>query len=702
MEQTIASLTREDATWKKRYLLPTFTCGKIAQNQRSRGIFSSDFAGVMQVYSWDRDSGNIEVKTDSPSGQREAWISADGQWVVFHKDSEGVGSELGHFAAVPFVGSSDEVVDVIDVTPGLSPYGAVGFATGSGRVAMSIAVDGGQTILVKDGGVVGATTRTFRRIDTLVQTRAMELSTCGRFLAQESNEHTVGVAAVSEEEGNGSSSSPAIAMDFALNVYDMEQPDGSPPVAQLWDGASTSISCTLFSPVADPPLIAAATSSSGSLRPLLWEPLAGKRRDTFGPFPELQGQLVPVCFSTDGARLCLQQLHQAQTRLHVVDVTSGKLCSSLPSQPKGVFRKRRGQLAIGTCFFDAEEIVVNFMNEAMPDSIIALDATSGAHIASFMKFVCQKQTTLTRVHRESTNCQKKPSDATASAREGEAKVEEEQERRFHSVTFPSAGGEGKVENVQGFLMFPAPLSEGPFPTVLHMHGGPSNIQLQTYNPAALAWMDAGFAFMTINYHGSTFFGTEWQRSIDGRLGTLEVQDMAGAHAFLVKRGISCENIFLQGRSYGGFLCLLGLGMAPELWAGAMASSAIADWFLMYEDQADRLRGYQRALFRGTPDETAEATAKASPISYVDNVTAPLLVIQGENDTQCPPRQMRAYEEKMKAAGKNIDVQWYATGHSSGVQAVQIDHQERAMVFALTQLMKNREGGEGQVGKEKTR
>ena len=50
------------------------------------GNLFSDFAGVMQVYSWDRDSGNIEVKTDSPSGQREAWISADGQWVVFHKN----------------------------------------------------------------------------------------------------------------------------------------------------------------------------------------------------------------------------------------------------------------------------------------------------------------------------------------------------------------------------------------------------------------------------------------------------------------------------------------------------------------------------------------------------------------------------------------------------------------------------------------
>ena len=122
MEQTIANLTREDAPWKKRYLLPTFTCGKIAQNQRSRGIFSSDFAGVMQVYSWDRDSGNIEVKTDSPSGQREAWISADGQWVIYHKDSEGL-ARARHFAAVPFVGSSVEV-DVIDVTPGF--HGAVG------------------------------------------------------------------------------------------------------------------------------------------------------------------------------------------------------------------------------------------------------------------------------------------------------------------------------------------------------------------------------------------------------------------------------------------------------------------------------------------------------------------------------------------------------------------------------------------------
>lgn len=51
---------------------------------------------------------------------------------------------------------------------------------------------------------------------------------------------------------------------------------------------------------------------------------------------------------------------------------------------------------------------------------------------------------------------------------------------------------------------------------------------------------------------------------------------------------------------------------------------------------------QRALFKGSPEEKPEAHAKSSPITYVDDVAAPLLVIQGSNDTRCPPRPMQAY------------------------------------------------------------
>lgn len=104
--------------------------------------------------------------------------------------------------------------------------------------------------------------------------------------------------------------------------------------------------------------------------------------------------------------------------------------------------------------------------------------------------------------------------------------------------------------------------------------------------------------------------------------------------------------------------------------------------MMYEDEADTLRGYQRALFKGSPAEQPEAHAKSSPITYVNDVAAPLLVIQGSNDTRCPPRPMKAYEAKMKAAGKAIEVQWFEAGHGSGDVALTIAQQQSMMTFAV--------------------
>ena len=78
-------------------------------------------------------------------------------------------------------------------------------------------------------------------------------------------------------------------------------------------------------------------------------------------------------------------------------------------------------------------------------------------------------------------------------------------RSFESISFPSENG----AIVQGWLALPAAETAGPFRTILHTHGGPSSIQMQSYNPAAQAWLDAGFAWCSINYHGSTDFGKEW-------------------------------------------------------------------------------------------------------------------------------------------------------------------------------------------------
>jgi dipeptidyl aminopeptidase/acylaminoacyl peptidase len=109
--------------------------------------------------------------------------------------------------------------------------------------------------------------------------------------------------------------------------------------------------------------------------------------------------------------------------------------------------------------------------------------------------------------------------------------------------------------------------------------------------------------------------------------------------------------------------------------------AIADWRLSFEDSAPTLRGAFAAWFGGTPEEKPEAYARSSPITYVEQVAAPVLIIQGRNDTRTPARPIRVYEERMTALGKPIEVHWFEAGHGSYVVEQQIEHQELMLRFA---------------------
>jgi dipeptidyl aminopeptidase/acylaminoacyl peptidase len=125
-----------------------------------------------------------------------------------------------------------------------------------------------------------------------------------------------------------------------------------------------------------------------------------------------------------------------------------------------------------------------------------------------------------------------------------------------------------------------------------------------------------------------------------------------------------------------------MGKQPDLWAGGLAGIAIADWAMMYEDSAETLRGYMAALFGGTPADVPERYAASSPITVAEDVAAPVLIIQGENDTRTTPRPIRAYAEKLRALGKPIEVVWFDAGHGGWAQVeLSIEHQERMLRFA---------------------
>ena len=114
---------------------------------------------------------------------------------------------------------------------------------------------------------------------------------------------------------------------------------------------------------------------------------------------------------------------------------------------------------------------------------------------------------------------------------------------------------------------------------------------------------------------------------------------------------------------------------------------MADWAVQYEHSSEIMRGWQRQLFGGPPEEKPQEYAKSSPITYAENVNAPVLIIQGRNDTRTPARPVELYETKLKALGKSIEVHWYDTGHVGAFTNVEeaLKHQELMMRFAYRVL-----------------
>jgi dipeptidyl aminopeptidase/acylaminoacyl peptidase len=384
-----------------------------------------------------------------------------------------------------------------------------------------------------------------------------------------------------------------------------------------------------FAPRAGDSRVLGLTNRSGAERPIIWEVARGSRPDT--ALDHLEGDVQPADWSPDGERVLLRQFARAVQRLYLYDVRDAKLTAL--RHPGGTW---------STVYFAPDGAIHALWEDSThPPQVIALDGATG----------------------ELTRTLLPAPDLPAC-------------HPWRSISFPSAGG----QQIQGWLATPD--GSGPFPTILHTHGGPEAVMTEAYLPASQSWVDHGFAFASINYRGSTTFGRAFLEQIWGNRGRWEVEDMVAAREWLVKEGIADPSrVFVTGWSYGGYLTLQALGTRPALWAGGMAGIAVADWAIAHEDTTETLRGVRAARFGGTPQEQPERYAAASPITYVKDVQAPVLIIQGRNDTRTPRRSVDAYDATMKALGKSIEVYWFDAGHGSLVVEQAIEHHALMLDFA---------------------
>ncbi len=243
------------------------------------------------------------------------------------------------------------------------------------------------------------------------------------------------------------------------------------------------------------------------------------------------------------------------------------------------------------------------------------------------------------------------------------------------VWVPGPGG-------QVHALVQRPAGRGPFPTVFEIHGGPTWHDSDAFAAAPAAWVDHGFAVVRVNYRGSTGYGREWTDALRHRIGLIELEDIAAVREWAVADGLADPaRLVLSGGSWGGYLTLLGLGTQPEAWAVGLAAVPVADYVAAYEDEMEPLKALDRTLFGGSPQEVPERFAASSPISYVEQVRAPVFVSAGMNDPRCPIRQIDNYVARLAASGKPHEVYRYDAGHGSLVVEERIKQLRLELAFA---------------------
>ena len=221
------------------------------------------------------------------------------------------------------------------------------------------------------------------------------------------------------------------------------------------------------------------------------------------------------------------------------------------------------------------------------------------------------------------------------------------------------------QQVHGFYVTPDDTG-GPFPVVMFVHGGPTWLDTDRWQPDVQALVDAGFAVGMVNYRGSIGYGREWRDSLIGDIGGPELEDVNAGLQDLIDQGVAdSERAVIAGYSWGGYVTLLELGKHPDLWRCGVAGVPVGDYEAGYEDLSPLLQAYDRALLGGKePKDVPELMRDRNAINFVDNVKAPVLFIIGENDSRCPIRQAMLYVDKLAAREHPHEVYVFATGHGS--------------------------------------
>lgn len=250
--------------------------------------------------------------------------------------------------------------------------------------------------------------------------------------------------------------------------------------------------------------------------------------------------------------------------------------------------------------------------------------------------------------------------------------------RPEPITFPSTDG-----RMAHALFYPptnaecvGPAGERP-PLVVRSHGGPTANASTSLDLDLQLFTSRGIAVVDVDYGGSSGYGRAYRQELDGAWGVVDIDDCVAAARFLVARGdVDPERLAIEGGSAGGYTTLAALAFR-DVFAAGISAYGIGDLETLARDTHKFEARYMDRLVGPYP-AMAERYRQRSPVHYLDEVSCPVLVLQGAEDRVVPPAQAEAIVAALQANGIPHAARTFAgEGHGfRGADAIRVATQAR--------------------------
>jgi dipeptidyl aminopeptidase/acylaminoacyl peptidase len=408
-------------------------------------------------------------------------------------------------------------------------------------------------------------------------------------------------------------------LHYALRVLDA---DGGPVVADLRD-PGRNLDPVAWSPVAGDQRLAFTSERGTFERPAIWDLGSNERRDIEVDLP---GGVFPIDWWPDGSALLVRHEFQGRGQLLRLDPISGSIeaLTGLVGDIEG--GRVRPDGSVWYRVSDSEH----------PSRIV----DEGGHVVV-----------------------ENPDEPAPFG------------RRYDDRFATNASGD------RIHMLVVTPDGDGPFPTVLNIHGGPEWHERDRFDPETQAFVDHGYAVASINYRGSTGYGIAFREALIGRVCLTESEDILACLDALIAEGTTDpERVYWSGWSWGGCLACFHAGAHPDRFRALFAGIPAGDFIAAHWAAAPELRAWDDAVYGGSPDEVPDSYRQSDPMTYVDDVKAPVLVIAGENDPRCPIDGVTPWVDAVRSHGGDVEVHTYEAGHHANDMGQQVQHMRWVLDF----------------------